>query len=571
MLTVEREEAIIALVNKQGVASVRELAEMCAVTEMTIRRDLKRLELNDLLRRTRGGAIRLDKTPLIAVQSSLLAPESHTDTPDALILAPVQTRAAHTMRERALRNRIPLLAESAPFEGAIYLGPRNFEASYELGRWAGHYVKHYLGGAAYILDITENMLNIRARSAGFAHGVYSILDTNVQILSVDGRCLYNEAYQRALEALRLHPEINVIFGINDDSILAGLQAYADLHRDPACVLAVNVGGEGKTLFDVLKRRGPLKACLALFPEVVGRLGIEAVVRLWTGEDIGTEIITPSTILTADNLGDYYTPSKEGWILNRHAVDQLEQTHWTSPLPPAAEKRVSFVIHYRTHEWYQNLAKAMQECASQLGISLSVEDLNKDLKAEIKELRRLIGKIAATYVEDGDTIILDSGAYTTAMAQFLGGRRNLKVITNSLDVFERLQQYPEISLTLTGGEFHRSSQSFVGRGAQLLLQQIRADKAFIVAGGLSISFGISSENLPEAEVRRAMIEAAREVVVLADHTVMGQDAHFHVEGLTKVDTIITDAGARSAQRFDLSQRGIKVIIAGQVLNTPNFRG
>ncbi len=78
-------------------------------------------------------------------------------------------------------------------------------------------------------------------------------------MTVDGHGLYNEAYQVAKDALRVHPEINVIFGINDDSVLGGLQAYLDLDRDPERMLAVNVGGEGKTLFDVLYRGGPLKA------------------------------------------------------------------------------------------------------------------------------------------------------------------------------------------------------------------------------------------------------------------------------------------------------------------------
>lgn len=563
MLTVEREETIVALVNQHGVVSVRELAELCDVTEMTIRRDLRRLESSDLLRRTRGGAVRIDRPALTAAPGAEAS--AKVDIPDALILAPVQNLAAHTMRERAIRNQIPLLAESAPFEGAIYLGPRNFEASFALGRWAADYVRQHFGDTAHVLDITQTLINIRARSAGFAHGLYSVLDTNAHITSINGRGLYNEAYQVALDALRLHPEINVIFGINDDSVLGGLQAHRDLHGESDRVLAVNVGGEGKTLFDVLHRDGLLKACLALFPEVVGRMAIEGVRRLWAGEDIGCEIITPSAILTPDNLTDYYAPTDTGWELREDAVHHLEQTRWPDPPPDVAGKHVSFVIHYRTHEWYQNLAQAMRQHAAAAGIHLTVEDLNADLQAEIRELRRLIGKVAASYVEDGEIVILDSGTYTADMAQFLDGRRDLTVITNSFDVFQRLHTNPNVRVTLTGGDFDPATRAFVGRGAKLLLQELRADKVFVVAGGLSASFGLSSETQPEAEVRRAMIDAAREVVVLADHTVLGTDSHIHVAGLDQVDTVITDAGVMSAHRVDLNQRGIQVIVAGQVAN------
>ena len=112
--------------------------------------------------------------------------------------------------------------------------------------------------------------------------------------------------------------------------MAGIQAYLELARDPECLLAVNIGGEGKTLFDRLRHGGPLKACMALFPEVVGRLGIDAVVRLWAGEDIGPDVITPSALLTADNLTDYYTPGSHGWTLDLKAVSLLDQTRWHTP-------------------------------------------------------------------------------------------------------------------------------------------------------------------------------------------------------------------------------------------------
>jgi DeoR/GlpR family transcriptional regulator of sugar metabolism len=569
MLLLEREEVILSLVNEHGVVSVRELAGACEATEVTIRRDLNRLEARNLLRRTHGGAVRFDKALPGALPRGYVTPASIDDIPDALILAPVQNSAVHTLRERALRNRIPLLAESSAFPGAIYLGPNNYEAAFTLGQWAGDYVQQHMGGFARVLDISQSVLaNTRERSKGFADGLRSILADSAHMVTIDGRGLYNEAYQVALDALRIHPEINVIFGINDDSVLGGLQAYLDLARDPDQLVAVNIGGEGKTLFDRLQLAGPLKACMGLFPEVVGRSGIDAVLRLWAGEDIGSEIITPSALITAETLTDYYTPTGHGWKLNWQAVESLPQTCWDSPLPAASNRRISFVVHYCTHEWYQNLAKAMQARAAQVGVMLSVEDVKDDLSAEIRDLRRLIGKLAATYVNDHDTIILDSGTPTTYMAQFLQGYRDLTVITNSLAVFQNLQNDPEITVILTGGEFRRDSQSFVGRGGQLLLREIRADKAFVVAGGVSPSFGISSKNVLEAEMRQAMINAAREVVVLADHTVLGVDSNVRVADLGKVHTLITDAGTRAVQRLDFNQRGIRVMVAGQLLNGVN---
>src|SRR5262249_10649878 len=145
--------------------------------------------------------------------------------------------------------------------------------------------------------ISLDLPNTLERNAGFIEGLKAELRPAPQTVVIDGRGLYNEAYQAAIDALHVHPEINVVFGINDDSVLGGLQAYLDLGRDPERVVAVNVGGEGKTLFDQLQRDGPLRACLALFPEVVGRMAVDLALRLWNGEAVEASVMTPAIILT----------------------------------------------------------------------------------------------------------------------------------------------------------------------------------------------------------------------------------------------------------------------------------
>lgn len=558
MLLIEREQRILNFIQQHTVASVRELAELCDVTEVTIRRDLKRLESLNLLQRTHGGAVRIGEIlPAAAESNGDMSP-----TPDALILAPLQNRAVHTLRERALRNQIPLLAESMPQDGAIYLGANNYEAALDLGRWTGMYIQQYLGGQATVLDITQlELSNTCDRSAGFSDGLREIVGAGVPVITVNGRALYSDAYQVAADALRLHPEINIIFGINDDCVFAGIQAYQDLGYDMERLAAVNVGGEGRTIFNALQHGRILKACLALFPEAVGRVGVDTVLRLWAGEDVGDAVITPAALLTPDNLTRYYTPTGDDWELNLDAIRQHLPPEWTAPAPD--NKRISFVIHYRTHEWYQNIARAMQRRAAEVGVEFGIEDVHEDLKAETRELRRMIGKAAASYVKEGETILLDAGTTTGNMAQFLPGYDQLTVITNSIDVFQRLRPHHNITLILTGGQFDPESGALIGRGAHLLLNDMRVDKVFLVAGGISTSFGLSSVNVAEAEVRRSMIAAAREVIVLADHTVIGIDAKARVTGLDEIDTLITDPGVPSSQRLEWMQRGIKVIVAGQV--------
>jgi DeoR family fructose operon transcriptional repressor len=150
-----------------------------------------------------------------------------------------------------------------------------------------------------------------------------------------------------------------------------------------------------------------------------------------------------------------------------------------------------------------------------------------------------------------------------MSRFLRRHQNLTIITNSMDIFRHVHTYPNIELIMTGGKYDRETKTYAGRGAHLLLNDVRADKAFIAAGGVSPHFGISSSTEKVAEVERSMIQAAREVVVLADHTILDVESNYHIADLDAVDTLITDSGILASQNLDLTQRGIKVLVAGRV--------
>lgn len=565
MLFTTREKQIVEIVNQHGGYEVRELARRFAVTEATIRRDLRKLEAHQLLKREHGAAV-----AVAGVSASSMPGLPVDDTlsgEDALILAPVHNTLSHTMRERSVRNQVPFLAESCPQEGAIYLGPHNRQAGEAIGRWTGEYFQRTAAAdaVAHVLDISEfDLPNTRERSEGFAEGIRSVLGDRAIIRSVDGGGLYVEAYRIATDALRLNPATNIVFGINDDSIIAGIQAHLDLGRRAEDLIAVNVGAEGATILNALLDNSPLVASAALFPDIVGKLAVDAIVQLWSKGSVGDAIITPHALLTADNLHDYYVRQGDGWELDPARLVTVPE--WTRSLPEGYEgKEIAFVILHQTHEWYQHVARAMQRRAADFGITVSVKNLRDDLEVEVRELRRLIGKQAASLVENGDTIILDTGFTSGQMAQFLRQHRDLTVITNSQDVFERLQTAPGVTLLLTGGQYDPKMRSFAGRGATLMLRETRVDKAFIVASGLSPDFGISSQTPEEAEVRKAMIESARQVVVLADHTVLQNESNHRVASLDVVDTVITDAGIRASQSLELSQLGIRVVIAGRVAN------
>jgi DNA-binding LacI/PurR family transcriptional regulator len=170
MLLAERETEIVTMVNQKGACTVRALAERFGVTEVTIRRDLTKLESLRLLKRTHGGAVSLENGRELALLLADFPDVPEEPVADALILAPIQNRAAHALRERALRNQIPFLAESCPQEGAIYVGPENHDAAFALGVWTGQCFLKQPAAApprACSTSPRPNFTNARERSAGF--------------------------------------------------------------------------------------------------------------------------------------------------------------------------------------------------------------------------------------------------------------------------------------------------------------------------------------------------------------------------------------------------------------------
>ncbi len=176
----------------------------------------------------------------------------------------------------------------------------------------------------------------------------------------------------------------------------------------------------------------------------------------------------------------------------------------------------------------------------------------------------IGRKAAEFIQDGDTIILDSGSTVTEAAKNIIQRKNLKIITNSLNITLLLGAEPSHEVHLTGGEFKAPTLSLTGEKAAEFITNIFVDKLFLATAGISLKAGLMYPGFNDIPVKRAMIEAARTVYLLADSTKIGKSSFALLSGLDCIDYLITDSGISEddAQRFrDL---GIEVIIAGPEL-------
>lgn len=173
-------------------------------------------------------------------------------------------------------------------------------------------------------------------------------------------------------------------------------------------------------------------------------------------------------------------------------------------------------------------------------------------------------IAAAAVEffplSGASVLLDAGTTTARIAAQLPTDRELTVVTNSVPIAARLATIPSVTLQLLGGRVRGLTQAAVGEQALRVLDTLRVNVAFIGTNGISVRHGLSTPDADEAAVKRAMVQAANYVVVTADSSKVGREDLVSFAPIDSVDTLITDCELAAADRQNLSDHGIEVVVA-----------
>ena len=176
-------------------------------------------------------------------------------------------------------------------------------------------------------------------------------------------------------------------------------------------------------------------------------------------------------------------------------------------------------------------------------------------------KQRIGREAANLVHDGEAIILDAGTTTMQIARNLREKRNLTVVTNAVNIGLELARNANLTVVLTGGILRELSKSLVGPLVEDFISgSIHVDRLFLSAGGVSTDAGITNANTIEVPIKRAMIRAAREVILVVTHQKIGRRSFTQIAPLEAISTIVTDTSADAGLVASLEARGIKVILA-----------
>ncbi|MEU2737585.1 DeoR/GlpR family DNA-binding transcription regulator [Streptomyces sp. NPDC059340] len=179
----------------------------------------------------------------------------------------------------------------------------------------------------------------------------------------------------------------------------------------------------------------------------------------------------------------------------------------------------------------------------------------------------IADLAAGLVEEGEAIVVGAGTTTQELARRLARVPGLTVVTNSLLVAQALAHANRVEVVMTGGTLRGSNYALVGSGAEQSLQGLRVSRAFLSGSGLTAERGLSTSNMLSASVDRALVQAAGEVVVLADHTKLGTDTMFQTVPTDLITRLVTDEPPAHDDRAvtelqALADQGVQIAVAGQ---------
>lgn len=177
-----------------------------------------------------------------------------------------------------------------------------------------------------------------------------------------------------------------------------------------------------------------------------------------------------------------------------------------------------------------------------------------------EEKRLIGELAASLIEDGDIVFINSGTTATQVLQHIRRDSNITVFTNNVSAVMDLGA-PGFHYFLIGGEFQPRSNSIAGRFALDNLGLVYANKTILGVDGISLKHGCTVPTNAEAEVVRKMIERTKgSIIIAADYSKWGVVSNFQIANIDEIDKLVSDNKLDSSALEALEEHNIETLIA-----------
>ncbi|TEW44558.1 DeoR/GlpR family DNA-binding transcription regulator [Psychromonas algicola] len=197
-----------------------------------------------------------------------------------------------------------------------------------------------------------------------------------------------------------------------------------------------------------------------------------------------------------------------------------------------------------------------------GGALPLQHENKEYRQrheEIDPLKERVALAAIPLIEEGQTILIDSGTTCLQLAMNLPTHFNFTVVTPSPLVATKLIHHNNIELILLGGKIFKPSVMALGATTNAMLRKIHFDTCFLGVCALHPSQGLSINHIDEAETLATIIEQSEQVVTLASYLKLGKMSTHKVCGANKIDYLITDSSSDPKLLSLFSEQGIEIKI------------
>lgn len=187
------------------------------------------------------------------------------------------------------------------------------------------------------------------------------------------------------------------------------------------------------------------------------------------------------------------------------------------------------------------------------------DINYHLAFQYDK-KQLIAQKAATFIQDGESILIESGSTCALFAEELARtKENVTIITNSVYIANFIKEYDNITLVLLGGTLQRGSQALIGPLTKQAVQAFHVDKIFSGADGYSRDFGFTADDILRQDTVQEMITRAMHTYILTVSEKFSQPGAVNFLDLDHVDYVITDTGIPDEEKAFLEQHNIQVTV------------
>jgi DeoR/GlpR family transcriptional regulator of sugar metabolism len=177
-----------------------------------------------------------------------------------------------------------------------------------------------------------------------------------------------------------------------------------------------------------------------------------------------------------------------------------------------------------------------------------------------DAKAAIGRVAAGLIKRGQTVILDGGTTTMQLARHLPANLEATVVTHSPTIAVELVAHPRVEVVLIGGRLFKHSVVAVGAAAIEAIRNIRADTYFMGVTGIHAEAGLSTGDLEEAHIKRALSRSAAETIVLASAEKLNAASPYVIGPVTEISTLVIERAVPAESTAAFERLGIRIIRA-----------